>query len=145
MDYVYVDCGLICLGARRHTLAQIIGNARGLDINPPLSAEVHTQDLRFRWHQQRDDPNSARGLDNNFASDCHCDSMTTTRLCHRRLRPRRPRRTRQKLSSPLPRVNFYLPFATLDTQGLRYENHLAYHWLRKIAKALCNIPCLFVK
>jgi hypothetical protein len=36
--------------------------------------------MRFRRHQQRDNPNSARGLDNNFASDRGCDSTTTTRL-----------------------------------------------------------------
>jgi hypothetical protein len=53
-----------------------------------------SQDLRFHRHQQRDDPNSTRGLDNNFASDRDCDSTTITRLRHRRLRPRRPRRTR---------------------------------------------------
>jgi hypothetical protein len=35
--------------------------ARGLNINSLRSAEAHTQDLRFRRHQQRDDPNSARG------------------------------------------------------------------------------------
>jgi hypothetical protein len=29
-----------------------IGNARGLDINSPRSAENHTQDLRFHRHQQ---------------------------------------------------------------------------------------------
>jgi hypothetical protein len=32
-------------GARRCTFTQTIGNARGLDINSPLSAEAHTQDL----------------------------------------------------------------------------------------------------
>jgi hypothetical protein len=41
-----------------------------------------------------DDPNSARRLDSNFASDRDCDSTTTTRLRHRRLRPHRPCRTR---------------------------------------------------
>jgi hypothetical protein len=81
-----VNCGLIRLGARRRALAQTIGNARGLDINSPLSVEAHTQDLQFRRYQQRDDPNNARGLDNNFASDRDCDSTTTTRLRHRRLR-----------------------------------------------------------
>jgi hypothetical protein len=36
--------------------------------------------------KQRDDPNSARGLNNNFASDRGCDSTTTTRLpLHHRL------------------------------------------------------------
>jgi hypothetical protein len=53
---------------------QTIGNARGLDINSPLSAKNNLQDLRFHRHQQRDDPNSVRGLDNNFASDRGCDS-----------------------------------------------------------------------
>jgi hypothetical protein len=67
-------------------LVQFIGNARGLNINSTRSAEDHPQDLRYRRHQQRDDPNNARGLDNNFASDRDCDSTTTTRLCHRRLR-----------------------------------------------------------
>jgi hypothetical protein len=38
-------------------------------------------------------PTVLGGLDNNFASDRGCDSTTTTRLRHRRLRPRRPRRT----------------------------------------------------
>jgi hypothetical protein len=79
-----VNCALPRSGARHCALAQTIGNARGLDINSPLSAEAHTQDIRFCRHQQRDDPNSARGLDNNFASDR--DSTTTTRLRHRRLR-----------------------------------------------------------
>jgi hypothetical protein len=79
VDYVYVDCGLLRSGAHhRRALAQTIGNARGLDINSPLSAEAHTQDLRLHRHQQRDDPNSARGLDNNFAFDRGCDSTTTT-------------------------------------------------------------------
>jgi hypothetical protein len=75
-----VNCDLFRSGARRHALAQTIGNARGLDINSPLSAEAHTQDLRLHRHQQRDDPNNARGLDNNFASDRGCDSTTSTRL-----------------------------------------------------------------
>jgi hypothetical protein len=114
---------LATLGARRRTLTQTIGNARGLDINSPLNAENHSQDLRFHRHQQHGDPNSARGLDNNFASDRGCNSMIITRLRHRRLplRPRRPCRTRQKLISPLPRVDFYLPFTATDTRGLRYE------------------------
>jgi hypothetical protein len=60
-------------------------HARGLDINSLLSAEAHTQDLQFRRHQQRGDPNNARGLDNNFASDRDYDSTTTTRLRHHRL------------------------------------------------------------
>jgi hypothetical protein len=91
IDYVYVDYGLSRLGARR-ALVQTIGDARGLDINSLLSAEAHTQDLQFRRYQQRDDPNNARGLDNNFASDRDCDSMTTTRLrLHPRLRLRRIR------------------------------------------------------
>jgi hypothetical protein len=80
-----VNCGLLRSGARRRALAQTIGNARRLDINSPRSAEIHPQDLRFRRHQQHDNSNSARGLDNNFASDRDCDSMTTTRLRHRRL------------------------------------------------------------
>jgi hypothetical protein len=87
VDYIGVNCGLSCLGARRRALAQTIGNARGLDINSPLSAETHIQDPRLHRYQQRDDPNSARGLDNNFASDRGCDSTTTTRLpLHHRLR-----------------------------------------------------------
>jgi hypothetical protein len=82
-----VNCGLPRSGAhRRHALAQIIGNARGLDINSPRSAEAHTQDLRLHRHQQRNDLNNARGLDKNLASDRDCDSMTTTRLRHHRLR-----------------------------------------------------------
>jgi hypothetical protein len=82
-----VNCGFLRSGAHRRALAQTIGNARGLDINSPRSAEAHTQDLRFRRHQQHNDPNSARGLDNNFASDRGCDSTTSTRLpLHPRLR-----------------------------------------------------------
>jgi hypothetical protein len=53
-----VDRGLPRSGARRRALAQTIGNTRGLNINSPLGAEAHTQDLRFRRYQQRDDPNS---------------------------------------------------------------------------------------
>jgi hypothetical protein len=94
VDYICVGCALQRLGALHRALAQTIGNAQGLDINSPLSAEAHTQDLRFCRHQQHGDPNSARGLDNSFASDRGCDSTTTTRLRHRLLRPRRPRRTR---------------------------------------------------
>jgi hypothetical protein len=81
-----VNCGLPRSGARHHALAQTIGNARRLDIISPLSAENHPQDLQFCRHQQRDNPTSARGLDNNFASDRGYDSTTTTRLRHRRLR-----------------------------------------------------------
>jgi hypothetical protein len=81
-----VDCGLIPSGTRRCALAQTIGNARGLDMNSSWSAESHPKDLRFHQHQQSDDPNSARGLDSNFASDRGCDSTTTTRLRHCRLR-----------------------------------------------------------
>jgi hypothetical protein len=81
-----VNYGLPRSGACRCALAQIIGNARGLDINSPKSTENHSQDLRFHRHQERDDPNSARGLDDNFASDRRYDSTTTTRLRHRRLR-----------------------------------------------------------
>jgi hypothetical protein len=45
IDYIRVNYSLPRLGARRRTLAQTIGNARGLDINSPLSAGAHTQDL----------------------------------------------------------------------------------------------------
>jgi hypothetical protein len=86
IDYGYVDYGLSRSEARRRALAQTIGNTRGLDINSLQSAETHAQDLQFRRHQQCNDPNSARGLDNNFASDRGCDSTTATRLHHRRLR-----------------------------------------------------------
>jgi hypothetical protein len=75
-----VNCGLLRSGARRRALAQTIGNVRRLDINSPRSVENYPQDLRLHQHQQHDDPNSARGLDNNFASDRDCDSTTTTRL-----------------------------------------------------------------
>jgi hypothetical protein len=85
VDYIYINYALPRLVARHRVLAQTIGNARGLDINSSLSAEAHTQGQRFHRHQQRDDPNSARGLDNNFASDRGYDSTTTTRLRHRRL------------------------------------------------------------
>jgi hypothetical protein len=40
-----VECGLPCSGARHHALAQTINNTRGFDINLPLSAENHLQDL----------------------------------------------------------------------------------------------------
>jgi hypothetical protein len=83
IDYICVDYGLPRSGAHRQAPAQTIGNARGLDINLPRNAETHAQDLQFHRHQQRDDPNSVRGLDNNFASDHDCDSTTTTRLRHR--------------------------------------------------------------
>jgi hypothetical protein len=89
-----VNCGLLRSGARHRALVLTIGNAWGLDINSSQSTENHLQDLRFRRHQQRDYPNKARGLDNNFTSDRDCDSTTTTRLHLRRLRPRRQRRTR---------------------------------------------------
>jgi hypothetical protein len=75
-----IDCGLPRSGACHRALAQTIGNARGLDINSPRSAENHSQGLRFHRHQQHDDPNNARGLGNNFASDRGCDSTTSTRL-----------------------------------------------------------------
>jgi hypothetical protein len=79
IDCIYgVDYGLPRSRARRRALAQTIGNTRGLDINSPRSMEAHTQDLRFRRHPQRDDPNNARGLDNSFTSDRDCDSTTTT-------------------------------------------------------------------
>jgi hypothetical protein len=64
VDYS-VNCGLLRSGARRYALAQIIGNARGLDINSPQGAGAHTQDLRLRRYQQHGDPNNARGLDIN--------------------------------------------------------------------------------
>jgi hypothetical protein len=86
VDYIRFGYGFPRSGARHRALAQTIGNTRGLDINSPLSAEPYTQDLRFYRHQQRDDLNNARGLDNNFASDRDCNSTTTTRLRHRRLR-----------------------------------------------------------
>jgi hypothetical protein len=85
-DYIRVNCGSSHSRARRRALAQTIGNTRGLDITSPLSAEVYTRDLRFYRHQQRDNPNSARGLDNNFVFDRGCDYTTTTRLHHSRLR-----------------------------------------------------------
>jgi hypothetical protein len=47
-----VNCGLLRSGARRRALAQTLGNDRGLDINSPLSAENHPQDLQFRRHSQ---------------------------------------------------------------------------------------------
>jgi hypothetical protein len=54
-----------------------------------------SQDLRFHRHQQRDDPNSTRGLDNNFASDSGCDSTTTNSpTSTSSTTPRQPHRTR---------------------------------------------------
>jgi hypothetical protein len=48
-DYFIVfnsnNCGFSCSGAPRRALAQIIVNARGLDINSPRSAENHPQDI----------------------------------------------------------------------------------------------------
>jgi hypothetical protein len=38
---------LPCSGARRRALAQTIGNARGLDINSPLSAKNHLKTYDF--------------------------------------------------------------------------------------------------
>jgi hypothetical protein len=43
----FVDCGLPYSGARHRPLAQTIGNARGLDINSPQSAENHPQTCDF--------------------------------------------------------------------------------------------------
>jgi hypothetical protein len=57
-----VNYGLLRSGVCRRALPQTIGNARGLDINSPLSMKAHTQDLWFSQHQQHGDPNSARGL-----------------------------------------------------------------------------------
>jgi hypothetical protein len=37
-----INCGLPHLGTHHRTLVQTIDNARGLDINSPLSAEAHT-------------------------------------------------------------------------------------------------------
>jgi hypothetical protein len=115
-----INCGWLRSGAHRRALAQTIGNARGLDINSPLSAEAYTQDRQFHRHQQHDDLNSARGLDNNFASDRDCDSTTTTLLRHHRLRtPTTPHPTKAKFSSSKNRLSF--TFATPDTRGLRHE------------------------
>jgi hypothetical protein len=47
VDYICVGCALQRLGARRHALAQTIGNARGLDINSPLSVENHLKTCDF--------------------------------------------------------------------------------------------------
>jgi hypothetical protein len=80
-----VNCGLLRSGAHHRALTQTISNAQGLNINSPRSTENHLQDLRLHRHQQCDNPNNARGLDNNFASDRDCDSTTITRLRHRRL------------------------------------------------------------
>jgi hypothetical protein len=76
--FYIVDYSLPRSGTRHCALAQTIGNARGLDIISPLSAENHLQDLQFHRHQQHGAPGNARGLDNNFASDRGCDSTTTT-------------------------------------------------------------------
>jgi hypothetical protein len=122
---VIVNCGLPRSGARRCALAQTIGNARGLNINSPLSAKTHAQDPRLHRHKQRDDPNSARGLDNNFAFDRDCDSTTTTQRRHRRLRradhaaPTTPHPIKAKFSSFKNRLSF--TFVAPDTRGLRHE------------------------
>jgi hypothetical protein len=42
-----VNCGLPRSGAHRRVLAQTIGNARGLDINSPQSAENHLKTCDF--------------------------------------------------------------------------------------------------
>jgi hypothetical protein len=41
IDYIRVGCSLLRSGTRHRALAQTIGNARGLDINSPQSAENH--------------------------------------------------------------------------------------------------------
>jgi hypothetical protein len=48
-DFVFkiVDSGLSRSGARRRALAQTMGNARGLDINSPRSAENHLKTCDF--------------------------------------------------------------------------------------------------
>jgi hypothetical protein len=63
-DYIvfnFVNCGLSRSGAHRRALAQTIGNAWGLDIISPLSAENHLQDLQFHRHQQHGDPKQHSG------------------------------------------------------------------------------------
>jgi hypothetical protein len=52
----------------------------------PRVQKITLKTCNFVDIKQRDDPNNARGLDNNFASDRGCDSTTATRLRHRRLR-----------------------------------------------------------
>jgi hypothetical protein len=47
IDYICVNYGLPRSGACRRALAQTIGNARGLDINSPLSAENHLKTYDF--------------------------------------------------------------------------------------------------
>jgi hypothetical protein len=47
VDYICVNYGLPRSGARRRTLAQTFGNARGLDINSPRSAENHLKTCDF--------------------------------------------------------------------------------------------------
>jgi hypothetical protein len=128
--------------ARGLVIVQTIGNTRGIDINSPLSAKTHAQDLQLRRHQQRDDSNNAQGLNNSVASDRDCDSMTTTRLRHRRLRrtdDAAPKKA--KFSSSKSWLLFYLlPHPTLG--GSAMKNHLVYHWLQKIVKALvAGAPC----
>jgi hypothetical protein len=48
-DFNIIDCGVNCglprSGARCRALAQTIGNARGLDINSPLTVETRAHDL----------------------------------------------------------------------------------------------------
>jgi hypothetical protein len=49
-DYIvfnFVNCGLLRSRTRRRALAQAIGNARGLDINSPRSAENHLKTCDF--------------------------------------------------------------------------------------------------
>jgi hypothetical protein len=51
--------------------------------------------------------------------------------------PRRLRRTRYKLSFPLPRVDYYSLFATPDARGLRHEQSSCILLTsKKIVKAL---------
>jgi hypothetical protein len=66
-------------------------------------------------------PNSARGLDNNFASDRGCDSMTTTRLPLQLdyAAPTMAHPIKAKFSSSKSQLSF--TFAAPDTRGLRHE------------------------
>jgi hypothetical protein len=114
-------------------------HARGLDITSPLSTEAHTQNLRFRRHQQRDNPNNARGLDNRFASERGCDSTTTTHLpLHRRLWSHP---IKAKFSSSKSRLLF--TSVAPDTRGLRHKKSSCISLTsKKFAKArVADDPC----
>jgi hypothetical protein len=136
------NCGLLRSEARRHTLTQTIGNARGLDIK----TRPEVRKLILKTYDFIDISNAT--IPPALGGSTIISPPIVIVILRQQLdciivdyvAPTTPHPTKAKFSSS--RIDYYLISSHLTLGGSAMNNHLAYHLLQKIVKALvAGVPC----